>query len=81
MLLARDADGRIYAGEAAIDVRAAVADDRTAFLDVVRALGLKLDLAALTIFARWITPPVDGASLRIQPEAGDGAVVEPLPAL
>ncbi|TCS15999.1 NUDIX hydrolase [Caulobacter sp. BK020] len=58
VLLARDADGRTYAGEAAIDVRAAVADDRTAFLDVVRDLGLKLDLAALTIFARWITPPL-----------------------
>ncbi|GGL11677.1 NUDIX hydrolase [Caulobacter rhizosphaerae] len=58
VLLARDAAGRIYAGEAAIDVRAAVADDRLAFLDVVRDLGLRLDLAALTIFARWITPPL-----------------------
>jgi len=58
VLLARDATGRIYAGEAAIDVRAAVAEDRAAFLDVVRELGLKLDLAALTIFARWITPPL-----------------------
>ncbi len=58
VLLARDAAGEIYAGEAAIDVRAAVADDRMAFLDVVRDLGLKLDLAALTIFARWITPPL-----------------------
>jgi 8-oxo-dGTP pyrophosphatase MutT (NUDIX family) len=58
VLLARDVDGRIYVGEAAIDVRAAVADDRMPFLDVVRDLGLKLDLAALTIFARWITPPL-----------------------
>jgi 8-oxo-dGTP pyrophosphatase MutT (NUDIX family) len=58
VLLACDAAGRIYADEAAIDVRAAVADDRLAFLDVVRDLGLKLDLAALTIFARWITPPL-----------------------
>ncbi|KRA67195.1 NUDIX hydrolase [Caulobacter sp. Root656] len=58
VLLARDATGRTYAGEAAIDVRAAVADDRLAFLDVVRDLGLKLDLGALTIFARWITPPL-----------------------
>jgi 8-oxo-dGTP pyrophosphatase MutT (NUDIX family) len=58
VLLARDAAGETYAGEAAIDVRAAVAGDRLAFLDVVRDLGLKLDLAALTIFARWITPPL-----------------------
>jgi 8-oxo-dGTP pyrophosphatase MutT (NUDIX family) len=58
VLLARDAEGAIYAGEAAAEVRAAVAEDRLAFLDVVRDLGLKLDLAALTIFARWITPPL-----------------------
>lgn len=58
VLLARDARGGLYAGEAAIDVRAAVAEDRLAFLDVVRDLGLKLDLAALTLFARWITPPL-----------------------
>jgi len=58
VLLARDAAGETYVGEAAIDVRAAVAEDRMPFLDVVRELGLKLDLAALTIFARWITPPL-----------------------
>jgi 8-oxo-dGTP pyrophosphatase MutT (NUDIX family) len=57
-VLARDAQGETYVGEAAIDVRAAVAEDRVAFLDVVRDLGLKLDLAALTVFARWITPPL-----------------------
>ncbi|MDP3383426.1 MAG: NUDIX hydrolase, partial [Phenylobacterium sp.] len=28
------------------------------FLDVVRAAGAQLDLSALTVFARWITPPV-----------------------
>ncbi len=58
VLLAREAAGDIYVGEAAIDVRAAVAEDRMPFLDVVRDLGLKLDLAALTVFARWITPPL-----------------------
>jgi 8-oxo-dGTP pyrophosphatase MutT (NUDIX family) len=58
VLLARDASGETYVGEAAIDVRAAVAEDRVPFLDVVRELGLKLDLTALTIFARWITPPL-----------------------
>jgi 8-oxo-dGTP pyrophosphatase MutT (NUDIX family) len=56
VLLARDAAGTFYEGEAAVEVRAAVADDRVPFIDVVEDLGLKLDLAALTIFARWITP-------------------------
>lgn len=56
VLLARDADGNLYAGEAAKDVRAAVAEDKVAFIDVVGDLGLKLDLSALTVFARWITP-------------------------
>jgi 8-oxo-dGTP pyrophosphatase MutT (NUDIX family) len=56
VLLARDRDGAFYAGEAAKDVRAAVAEDKVAFIDVVEDLGLKLDLSALTIFARWITP-------------------------
>ena len=56
ILLARDRDGAFYAGEAAKDVRAAVAEDRVAFLDVVQELGLRLDLSALTVFARWITP-------------------------
>jgi 8-oxo-dGTP pyrophosphatase MutT (NUDIX family) len=46
VLLARDKDGVFYAGEAAKDIRDAVAED----------LGLKLDLSALTVFARWITP-------------------------
>jgi 8-oxo-dGTP pyrophosphatase MutT (NUDIX family) len=56
VLLARDAAGAFYVGEAAVEVRAAVAEDRISFMDVVGDLGLKLDLAALTIFARWITP-------------------------
>lgn len=56
VLLARDSSGALYEGEAAVEVRAAVAEDRVPFIDVVGELGLKLDLAALTIFARWITP-------------------------
>ena len=56
VLLARDRDGAFYAGEAAKDIRTAVADDQVAFLDVVADLGLRLDLSALTVFARWITP-------------------------
>ena len=56
VLLARDRSGTFYEGEAAVEVRAAVAEDRMSFIEVVDALGLKLDLAALTIFSRWITP-------------------------
>jgi 8-oxo-dGTP pyrophosphatase MutT (NUDIX family) len=56
VLLARDVDGAFYQGEAAVEIRAAVAEDRLPFIDAVQDLGLKLDLAALTIFARWITP-------------------------
>ncbi|WP_454717182.1 NUDIX hydrolase [Caulobacter segnis] len=56
VLLARDKDGAFYAGEAAKDIRDAVAQDKVAFIDVVEDLGLKLDLSALTVFARWITP-------------------------
>ncbi len=56
VLLARDPSGAFYEGEAAVEVRAAVAEDRVPFISVVEELGLKLDLAALTIFARWITP-------------------------
>src|SRR3990167_8501659 len=56
VLLARDRDGAAYAGEAAKDIRAAVAEDQVPFLDVVADLGLRLDLSALTVFARWITP-------------------------
>ncbi len=56
VLLARDPSGTFYEGEAAVEVRAAVAEDRVPFISVVEELGLKLDLAALTIFARWITP-------------------------
>lgn len=56
VLLARAPSGAFYEGEAAVEVRAAVAEDRLPFIDVVGELGLKLDLAALTIFARWITP-------------------------
>ncbi|MDE2356683.1 MAG: NUDIX hydrolase [Alphaproteobacteria bacterium] len=57
ILLARRADGSAFAGdEAAASARDDVAHDRRAFLDLVRDLGVKLDLSALSIFARWITP-------------------------
>ena len=59
VLLGRRRDGSPIGGEACpIEVRLAVDRGQTAFLDVVRDLDAVLDLAALTIFARWITPPL-----------------------
>jgi 8-oxo-dGTP pyrophosphatase MutT (NUDIX family) len=57
ILLARHEAGGPFNG----DVRAAsarddIAHDRRAFIDLVAELGLKLDLDALAVFARWITP-------------------------
>jgi 8-oxo-dGTP pyrophosphatase MutT (NUDIX family) len=58
VLLARK-DGKIVTGESApMEVRQAVDRGELAFIDVVRDLGVKLDLDALTVFARWITPPL-----------------------
>jgi 8-oxo-dGTP pyrophosphatase MutT (NUDIX family) len=59
ILLAERLDGSPMGGEACpMDVREAVDAGRTAFLDVVRDLGARLKLDALTVFARWITPPL-----------------------
>jgi 8-oxo-dGTP pyrophosphatase MutT (NUDIX family) len=59
LLLARRPDGGPIGGEACpIDVRKAVDAGTTAFIDVVGGLGVKLELDALTVFARWITPPL-----------------------
>ncbi|MGH6972202.1 MAG: NUDIX hydrolase [Caulobacteraceae bacterium] len=57
ILLARHADGSPFRG----DDRAAAARDeigreRRPFLDLIAELDLRLDLEALTVFARWITP-------------------------
>ncbi len=57
ILLARHADGAPFAGDArAGAARGEIATDRRAFLDLVAELDLRLDLGALTVFARWITP-------------------------
>jgi 8-oxo-dGTP pyrophosphatase MutT (NUDIX family) len=57
ILLARHADGSHFRGsESAGAAREDVTHARRAFIDLVVALGLKLDLSALTVFARWITP-------------------------
>ncbi|MDB5451163.1 MAG: hypothetical protein JWQ52_2291 [Phenylobacterium sp.] len=59
ILLARRRNGAPIGGEACpMEVRAAVDRGETHFLDVVRGLDAQLELAALTVFARWITPPL-----------------------
>ena len=57
ILLARHVDGASFEGsESAGTARDDIAHDRRPFIDLVAGLDLKLDLAALTVFARWITP-------------------------
>jgi 8-oxo-dGTP pyrophosphatase MutT (NUDIX family) len=59
LLLATRRDGASIGGEACpMEVREAVDAGRTPFLDVVRDLDARLELDALTVFARWITPPL-----------------------
>ena len=59
VLLARDSAGVHFLGDQrAHDARDAVAKDARAFIDVIDELGVKIDLGALTVFARWITPPL-----------------------
>lgn len=57
ILLARHADGAHFRGdERAGRARDDIAHDRRSFLDLVSELDVKLDLDALSVFARWITP-------------------------
>ncbi|MEO8112991.1 MAG: NUDIX hydrolase, partial [Phenylobacterium sp.] len=57
ILLAHRRNGQPIGGEACpMAVRQAVDAGTTAFLDVVRDLETRLDLDALTVFARWVTP-------------------------
>ncbi|MFZ5668095.1 MAG: NUDIX hydrolase [Pseudomonadota bacterium] len=57
IIVARDAAGRPFRGDdRAGAAREAVARDERPFLDLVRELGVTLDLSALGVFARWITP-------------------------
>jgi len=57
VLLARDRAGQPFAGDdRAGAAREAVSKDERSFLGLVRELDLRLDLEALTVFARWITP-------------------------
>jgi 8-oxo-dGTP pyrophosphatase MutT (NUDIX family) len=58
LLLAHRPDGRsLGATETAAELRRSVEIGTTSFLDVIRTLGAKIDLDALTVLARWITPP------------------------
>ncbi|HYG27339.1 MAG TPA: NUDIX hydrolase [Caulobacteraceae bacterium] len=57
IIMARHGDGGPFCGdERTAGLREAVASDQHPFIELIRDLGVKLDLSALTIFARWITP-------------------------
>jgi 8-oxo-dGTP pyrophosphatase MutT (NUDIX family) len=56
ILMAEHHDGRHFADACELSVREAVDRGETAFMDVVKGLGVKLRLDSLTVFARWITP-------------------------
>jgi 8-oxo-dGTP pyrophosphatase MutT (NUDIX family) len=57
MLIARHAgDATWNIGARGAGERSALAAGHCTFLDLVSGLGLKLDLGAMTLFARWITP-------------------------
>jgi 8-oxo-dGTP pyrophosphatase MutT (NUDIX family) len=59
ILLARHADASAFRGdERAGAARDDIAADRRTFLALVEELDVKLDLEALSVFARWITPPL-----------------------
>src|SRR5215469_202353 len=59
ILLARHLDGAPFRGDdRAAAAREAVAKDQRPFLDLIRELDLYLDLEALSVFARWITPVI-----------------------
>ena len=59
VLLARTPDGAPWCAEPrAAEAREAVAKGERAFIDLVRELDLRLDLGAMTVYARWITPPI-----------------------
>ncbi|WP_337188745.1 NUDIX hydrolase [Phenylobacterium sp.] len=56
ILMAEGLDGADFAGVSDPVVRAAVDRGETPFIDVIRELGVRLRLDALTVFSRWITP-------------------------
>lgn len=57
ILLARGRDGAGFDTTGfSLDLRKAVDAGETPFIDVVREAGVQLDLEALVVFARWVTP-------------------------
>ncbi|MDH4385651.1 MAG: NUDIX domain-containing protein [Caulobacter sp.] len=57
IILGRHPDGRSFSGdERAARSRGEVDRQERSFLSLVVELGIVLDIAALTVFARWITP-------------------------
>jgi len=57
VLLARTPDGVPWCAEPrAAEAREAVARGERSFLDLVQELDLRLDLGAMAVYARWITP-------------------------
>jgi len=57
IIMARHPSGEAFTGdERAAALREAVANDQHPFLELIRELDVRLDLGALTVFARWITP-------------------------
>lgn len=56
ILLAEHQDGAHFAAACDPAIREAVDRGEVHFLDVVRELGVRLRLDALSVFARWITP-------------------------
>jgi 8-oxo-dGTP pyrophosphatase MutT (NUDIX family) len=56
VLLAEGLDGAHFAEVCGPQVRSDVDHGKVAFIDVVKELGVRLRLDALTVFARWITP-------------------------
>src|SRR5471032_518132 len=59
ILLARHTDGAPFRGdERATAAREDIGKDRRPFIDLIVELDLYLDLEALSVFARWITPNI-----------------------
>src|SRR4051812_3269870 len=57
IILGRYSSGELFHGDdRAAAARGAVDRGERAFLDVILELDLRIDLASLTVFARWITP-------------------------
>src|ERR1700761_9320211 len=57
VLLARDGSGGVFHGDDRCGAaREAVAKEERTFIGLVDELGVKIDLTALTTYARWITP-------------------------